>query len=245
LWEVAVAEALSSDVSWKILDLLMVKELGEREISRSLRIPTRLVRLYIAKLVQVGIATEQERTLRSGRVLRSYRVSGTAKSIGFPPRNYLYLSEALINGLRSSLGPDGARVLLRDVGIRIGEDVGHTLDSRTKLATKDPSTYAQHFVNGFLTEIGFQPKVVRVGRDHVVYQERNCLFEDLAVKCPGLVCDALDEAVHEGIDRLGGTKTTRLKCRGHGDPVCEYRVQWLASARKPKPKQKANTRQDR
>ena len=238
----AVAKALSSDVSWKILDLLTAKELGEREISRSLGIPTGLVRLYIAKLVQVGIAAEQEKTLHSGRVLRTYRISGTAKSIGFPPRNYLYLSEALINGLRSSLGQDGARVLLRDVGVRIGEDVGHTLDSGTKLATMDPSTYAQRFVNGFLAEIGFQPKVVRVGRDYVVYQERNCLFEDLAVKYPGLVCDALDVAVHEGIDRLGGTKTTRLKCRGHGDAVCEYRIQWQASAREAKTKQKANTR---
>jgi predicted ArsR family transcriptional regulator len=242
LSEVAVAKALSSDVSWKILDLLTAKELEEREISRSLGIPARLVRLHIANLVQVGIATEQERTLHSGRVVRTYRISGTAKSAGFPPRNYLYLSEALMNSLRSSLGEDGARMLLRDMGVHIGEDVAQTLVSRTKLKTSDPSTYAQHFVNGFLAESGFQPKVVRVGRNHVVYQQRNCLFEDLAVKYPGLVCDALDEAVHQGIDRLGGTKTIRLKCKGHGDPVCEYRVQWQASAREPKTKQKANAR---
>jgi len=178
---VAVAKALSSDISWKILDLLTAKELGEREISRSLGIPPRLVRPHIVKLVQVGIVAEQEKTLRSGRVLRTYRVSGTARPIGFPPRNYLYLSEALINSLRSSLGQDGARVLLRDMGIRIGEEAAHALDSRTKLATTDPSTYAQHFVNGFLAEMGFQPKVVRVGRDHVIYQERNCLFEDAGV----------------------------------------------------------------
>ena len=240
----AIAKALSSDVSWKILDLLMANELGEREISRSLGIPARLVRVDIAKLVQAGIAIEQEKTLHSGRVMRTYRISGTPRSIGFPPRNYLYLSEALISSLRSSLGEDGARMLLRDMGIRIGEDVARTLVSRTKLATRDPSTYAQHFVNGFLAEMGFRPKVVTVGRDHVVYQERNCLFEDLAVKCPGLVCDALDEAVHEGIDRLGRTKTIRLKCKGHGDAVCEYRVQWQGSALKPKPKQKANTRQN-
>jgi predicted ArsR family transcriptional regulator len=239
--EVAVAKALSSDVSWKILDLLTGKELGEREISRSLGIPSRLVRLYIAKLVQVGIATERERTLGSGRVIRTYRISGTPKSIGFPPRNYLYFSEALIRSLRSSLGEDAARVLLHDMGTRIGEDVAHTLASRTKLTTRDPSTYAQH-LSGFLAEMGFQPKVVRVGRDQVVYQEHNCLFEDLAAKYPALVCDVLDEAVHDGIDRLGRTQTTRLKCKGHGDAVCEYRVQWQASASEAKTKQKANTR---
>jgi predicted ArsR family transcriptional regulator len=239
--EVAVAKALSSDVSWKILDLLTAKELGEREISRSLGIPLRVVRPHITKLVQVGIANEQEKTLHSGRVLRTYRVSGTAKYVGFPPRNYLYLSEALINCLRSSLGQDGARVLLRDIGIRIGEEVAHALDSRTKFATTDPDAYAQHFVNGFLAETGFQPKVVRLKRDHVVYQERNCLFEDLAVKYPRLVCDALDEGVHEGIDRLAGTKTMRLKCKGHGDAVCQYRVQWKAGARETKTKRKTTT----
>jgi predicted ArsR family transcriptional regulator len=240
LSEVAVAKALSSDVSWKVLTLLMINELGEQEISKRLGIPTRLVKLHMAKLVQVGIVTEQEKTIHSGKVIRTYRISGTAKSIGFPPRNYLYFSEALINSLRKSLGEDSARMLLRDMGIRIGEDVAQALVSRTKLTTWNPNTYAQHFVKWFLAETGFQPKVVRVGRGQVVYQERNCLFEDLAVKYPGLMCDVLDAAVHEGIDKLGGMKTIRLKCKGHGDAVCEYRVQWQTSIRGCKTKLKAD-----
>ncbi len=240
--EVAVAKALSSDISWKILDLLMANELGEPEISKSLSIQRSLVKPYMVKLVQSGMVTEQEKVLRSGKVVRNYRISAKSKSIGYPPRNYLYLSEALINSLRRSLGEDGARMLLRDMGIRIGGDVAQALVSRAKLTKWDPGTYAQHFVKGFLAEMGFHPKVVRVGRNQVVYQERNCLFEDLAVKYPGLVCDVLDEAVHEGIDRLGGMKTIRLKCKGHGDPICEYRVRWLVSVRGGKAKPKAGSR---
>lgn len=238
LSEVAVAQALSSPISWKILNLLMANELEEREISKSLDIPARLVKLHISKLVQAGIVTERERLSRSARVMQTYRISGTGKSIGFPPRNYLYLTEALINSLRRSLGENGAKVLLRDVGIHMGEEVAETLTSRTKNTTWDPDTYAQHFINGFLTEMGFQPKVVSIGKDHVVYQERNCLFQELAVKYPGLICDILDETVHESINRslTGGGKTIHMKCKGHGDPVCEHRVQWQRSARRPKNK---------
>jgi predicted ArsR family transcriptional regulator len=81
-------------------------------------------------------------------------------------------------------------------------------------------------VSSFLGEMGFKPEVVKVGRESVLYQEQNCLFEDLATKYPGLVCDVLDEAVHEGVDKMSNTQTSRLKCKGHGDPVCEYLVKW-------------------
>ena len=227
--QVAVAKALSSEISWKILDLLMARELGEQEISNSLHIRIQVVKSHLNKLVQAGIVTAHEKTLRSGKVSRDFRLTGVGRSVGFPPRDYLLLSEALINSLRTSLGEDGARKLLGDMGNHIGENFAEMLIVRTKLAKWDPTTYAEIYVKGSLAEMGFYPKLVEAGRNHVVYEESNCLFQDLAVKYPGLVCDVLDEAVHEGIDRkLGASKTTRLKCRGHGDPVCRYRTDFRA-----------------
>lgn len=227
-----MARALSSEVSWRILDLLMADQSGVPEISRALDTQPEAVELHLEKLLEAGIVAAQEKTLPSGEVTLVYRLTGVGRSVGFPPRNYLFMSEALINSLRSSLGEDGARVTLRDMGIHIGENAAQALLSRTKPTKWDPATYAEHFVNGLMREMGFYPMLVRVGRDRVVYQERNCLFQDLAVKSPGLVCDILDEAVHEGFDKsLGGMKSIRLKCKGHGDPVCEFRVQWGASPR--------------
>ena len=232
--QVTVARALSSQISWDILRLLTGNELADSEISRSLGIRTSLTKVHLEKLVEAGIVVVQEKAAPSrDRVTRIYRLTGTEKSVGFPPRNYMYLSESLINTLRVSLGEESARMLLRDMGIRMGENFGQGLISRTSSTKWDPSTYAEHFVKGLLGEMGFYAKVVSVGKYQITYEERNCLFEDLAVKYPGLICDILDIAVHEGIDKaLGGMKTTRLACKGHQDSACRYRVDWPKNARK-------------
>jgi hypothetical protein len=52
-----------------------------------------------------------------------------------------------------------------------------------------------------------------------------------------LICDVLDEAVHERVDSdLGASKTTRLKCKGHGDSTCRYLVEWRIGPRNAKTK---------
>jgi predicted ArsR family transcriptional regulator len=93
-------------------------------------------------------------------------------------------------------------------------------------------TFKEYFVKEFLAQMGFYPKIVAFGKNHLVYEERNCLFQDLAIKYPGLVCDTLDEAVHEGLHKKLGTSVVRLKCKGHGDPVCMYRAEWHGAQEK-------------
>jgi predicted ArsR family transcriptional regulator len=222
-----IAKALSSEASWKILELLVTRELEASEISKSLGIKYATVKRYLRKLIDSKAVNVREATSSSGRVRSVYRLAGTGVSIGFPPRNYMYLSEAMINGLRSSLGEDGARTLLYDIGLRIGEDLAHALNSRTKLTSWGPKAYVDYFVKGILQEMGTYPKVIRVGRRQAIYEQLNCPFQDLASKYPGFVCDILDEAVRKGMDRkLGGMETKVLKCKGHGDPACRFAVVW-------------------
>jgi predicted ArsR family transcriptional regulator len=223
--ELAVAKALSHELSWKILDLLSSRKLSLAELRKSLRVPTTALKVHLDRLVQAGIVTVEQSSTSRKRA-PAYQLTRIAKSVGYPPRNYMYLSESMINSLRDSLGENGARTLLKDIGTRIGEGAARELVSRTGLTKWDPSTYSKHFVAGLLGDMGFQPEVVKLDRESIVYNERNCLFEDLAAKYPGLVCDVLDQAVHEGVDKMAGTQTTRLRCRGHGDSVCEYSVKW-------------------
>jgi predicted ArsR family transcriptional regulator len=230
----AVAKALSQELSWKILDLLTSSELSLTEIRKSLGASGDSVRVQLQRLVNAGMVSVHGRT-GSRKGARTYALTRVARSVGFPPRDYLALSESMINSLRDSLGEDAARMLLRDIGVRIGEGAAQSLVSRTGLTEWDPPTYSKHFVSGMLGDMGFQPEVVKLEKRSLVYHERTCVFEDLAVKYPGLVCDVLDRAVHEGVDRMAGTTTTRLKCRGHGDPVCEYSVKWDTSKRTRKP----------
>jgi predicted ArsR family transcriptional regulator len=230
--DLAVARALSHELSWKILELLEHSELSVAEIRKALRVPTVSLKAQLDRLIEAGIVSVQNQLATSRKSTRTYRLTRSAKSVGYPPRNYMYLSEAMINSLRDSLGEDGARVVLKDIGTRIGEGAARSLVSRTGLTKWDPATYSKHFVAGLLVDMGFQPDIAKLEREALIYKERNCLFEDLAVKYPGLVCDVLDKAVHEGIDKMAGTQTTRLRCKGHGDPVCEYSVKWSGSGHK-------------
>jgi predicted ArsR family transcriptional regulator len=232
--ELAVARALSDELSWKILGLLERGELSLAEIRKALRIPTASLRVQLDGLIGAGIVGVRKQLSASRKNVPIYRLTRAAKSVGYPPRNYMYLSEGMINSLRDSLGEDGARVLLNDIGTRIGEGAARSLVSRTGLTKWDPSTYAKQFVSGLLADLGFQPDVVKLERERVIYNERNCLFEDLAVKYPGLVCDVLDKAVHNGIDKMAGTQTTRIRCKGHGDSVCQYSVKWNSKTPKMK-----------
>lgn len=222
-----MAKALSSEISWKILEILMRKELEEKEIISHVGFPPALVKLHLRKLIESGILVAKEKTLPNGKETTLYGLASTHKSIEVPPRNYLFLCDALINYLTVSLGDDAAKTVLRDMGIRIVEDIGHSLRSKTSFTEWAPRNYADVVIKGLLVDMQTYPKVIKVEEDRVIYQQKNCPFEELSVKYPTLMCDVLDEAVHEGLDKkLGGMKTVRLKCRAHGDPVCKFHVNW-------------------
>ncbi|MBI2183886.1 MAG: helix-turn-helix domain-containing protein [Thaumarchaeota archaeon] len=231
--DVSVAKALSSDLSWHILDLLMSSELSALEIANALSAKPSLVKLHLRKLVEAGIVVSKENALPDGKTICIYRPTNDAKAVGFPPRNYQFLSDALIEGLIRSLGEDAARTILRDIGERAGEDTAHLLVSKTEVTKWDAKTYAEHFVKNFMSQMKTYPRIIELGNHHIVYEQANCVFLELGIKRPGLVCDVLDQAVRESIDRkLGANESIRLSCMGHGDPTCKYMIKWNSEPNK-------------
>lgn len=97
-----------------------------------------------------------------------------------------------------------------------------------------PDVFRVVFVEGLLKELGTEPEVVAMQEKEVVYRERNCIFLEVALKHPEIICDGLDAGFYDGIIRgMGqGVEGERLKCKGHGDPYCEYSVKWNVINRK-------------
>jgi len=230
LSEVAIAEALSSELGWRALDLLMNGEASMTQITEALGATEKSAKELLDRLVLAGLVTAHRRTLPSGRRYMAY-VLAEGRSVGYPPRDYQYLSRALIKSLVDSLGAESAKMVLKDMAVRMGEEVGESLLSQEGGKPLDPSGYAERVVMSFLAGMKVYPRVVSVGRKSVVYEERNCLFQELASELPYLVCDILDEGMHQGLDKKLGLKTTRESCKGHGDPVCRYCVTWPNSRR--------------
>jgi predicted ArsR family transcriptional regulator len=106
--------------------------------------------------------------------------------------------------------------------------------ARSEVRQGGPQAFEQQFVDGAMRDFGMATRVLTRTADTLVFRCYSCPFLEAAESMPGLVCDSLDLGVHEGIDQgLGGVRTERLTCLGHGDPYCEYRVTWRAEAPRP------------
>lgn len=238
--QVNVARALSSDLAWKVLDSLIAKDLTASEIGELVGVRVQVVKPHLERLVEAGIVVPREQEQSSGRKTLHYGLTKSQKFVGFPPRRYVELSASLINGIRESIGEDGARMILRDIGLRMGDDVAQALSSRFNVAEWGPNTYSEYFVKGFLADMETHPRVLDIGKSWVKYEQLNCPFQELATGNPVLICDVLDEAVHERVGSdLGASKTTRLKCKGHGDSTCRYLVEWQLGRHLPQKKPRA------
>jgi predicted ArsR family transcriptional regulator len=216
---------------------LVANDLTPSEIGDLLGVQAHVVKPHLARLVKAGIVVPRKQELSSGRKLLRYGITKTQKSVGFPPRRYVELSASLINGIRRSIGEDGARMILRDIGLGIGGDIVQAMSSRFNVREWNPRTYSEYFVNAVLAEMQTHPRTLDIGKNQVMYEQLNCPFQELAASNPVLICDILDEAMHKGVDsNLGASKTTRLKCKGHGDSTCRYLVQWRKGRRSTKTK---------
>jgi len=227
--EPMVAAALSSDDSWKVLEYLMEHEADERDISRATGLHAAALKPMLEGMVDVKLLSRKSRTIPTGRRSKIYSLA-ESRSVGFPPRNYEYLSRALITSLVQSLGVRSAGTLLHDMAERMGEEMGDSIISKEGTAPLSPKEYAGRIVMRLLTDMKVYPRVVSVGSRRVIYEESNCLFQELATEMPGLICDVMDEGVHSGLDRKLGVTTTRLACKGHGDPTCRFCVTWPKGA---------------
>lgn len=224
--ETAVAQALSTELGWRILKLLVMNESTKSRLASQLDVPPTTVASILERLMRAGLVVERAVTKHSGASEFHYALSGDAKTIGFPPRDYKFLSQALITGLVASLGDGSAKLILRDVGLRAGEEMGRTFLLMTKGPKCNPDEYSELFVKKLLAEMGTYPRMIRKSSSFVEYEQLNCPFQELAEKLPALVCDVLDESVHEGLDKKLGLGTTRLSCKGHGASSCRFRVVW-------------------
>jgi predicted hydrocarbon binding protein len=130
------------------------------------------------------------------------------------------------------IGSKRASKLLRRVGKNMGESVIKEIESKHDIREWSLEAFRDYFIKGYLEEAGAEPEIVEVDENRIVYRMYNCLFFELAVKMPEMMCDVLHEALHEGISNaMGGkAKITRLTCMGNGDPHCEHECKWHASS---------------
>ncbi|MFQ5836749.1 MAG: helix-turn-helix transcriptional regulator [Candidatus Bathyarchaeia archaeon] len=226
-------EALSSESRLEILKLLHKKALSVEGVAKLVNLRPVTVRQHLQSLEDAGfIESYREKKGVVGRPKVYYQIAKEPTIVGYPKRRYLTLSNFMIKTLRRMIGSKRAGKLLRGVGKNMGENIVRKIESEHDVKEWSPEAFTDFFIKGYLEETGAEPEIVKADKNEVVYRVHNCLFLELAVKMPEMMCDVLHNSFHEGVSSAMGEKAkiTRLTCKGHGDPYCEHKCEWHASS---------------
>ena len=183
------------------------------------------VRHHLQSLMDAGfIETYEERVRTAGRPKVYYRIAKEPNLINFPKRGYLTLSNFLINTLLFLFGTNRSNQILKKVGMNMGKNTIRRLEYENDIKEWSLEAYEEFFIKGYLEDEGTEPSIVEVSENKIVYRLHNCLFFELALKMPEMICDVLHESFHEGVSEAMGKKLkiSRRTCMGKGDLYCEH-----------------------
>jgi predicted ArsR family transcriptional regulator len=223
--EVEAYRALSSKSRLEILKLLYKNPLSVDDLAKKLRLQPITVRHHLQSLEEAGfIESFEERAGSVGRPKLYYKIVKEPPLLSFPKRRYLTLSNFVINTLQFLLGERRARKILWKAGSEMGENTIKRLESEYNIREWTLKAYEQFFIKEYLEDSGAEPEIVEISGKKIIYRLHNCLFFELAVRMPEIMCDTLHESFHEGVTKAMGKKfkISRGTCMAKGDLYCEH-----------------------
>jgi predicted ArsR family transcriptional regulator len=229
LIETEAYRALSSKSRLEILKLLYKKPMSVEEMAEKLSLQPITIRHHLQSLEETDfIEAFEERAGSVGRPKIFYKIVKEPPLVSFPKRRYMTLTNFLMSTLQSVLGTDRTQRILRKAGLDMGENTIQRLELEHTVKDWTSRTFEQLFVKGYLEDAGSEPEIVGVTDKRIIYRLYNCLFYELAVKMPEVMCDILHDGFHEGVAHAMGknVKTERRTCMAKGDAYCEHVWKW-------------------
>lgn len=224
-----VFRALASKSRADILKLLYKKPHNIDALAEKLMLRPITVRHHIQSLMEAGlIESYEERSGTSGRPTNYYRIARSLPLVNFPERQYLLLSSFLVDAILHNIGEQKTKEMISKAGYEMGKETMRTLEHKRNMNEWSPKEFADTFVKGFLEETGAEPEIISENDTRVIYRLHNCIFSELSLKNPNLMCDVLHKRFHQGVCAAIGknVKDSQITCMGHGDDFCEHIVEW-------------------
>ncbi len=197
-----------------------VEPVSASEVAAVFGLHRTVARSHLEKLAQAGLLTVgTRRNPRGGRPAKVYSPAASRLDIQVPPRRYQGLAGMLAR-VAGRLDGDPAMVA-HEVGYEIGREVAAGLSSNGHRAGDLGAVIA------YLGAAGCSPHVERRADGTVVLAVGNCVYREVAVEHPDLVC-GLGSGLLCGLlgaDPAGHRMTASLL---EGDPACVH--EFAASA---------------
>ncbi len=224
-----VYRALASKSRADILKLLYKKPHNIEGLAEKLTLRPITVRHHIQFLMEAGLLESfEERSGTSGRPTNYYKIAKSLPIVGFPERHYLLFSSFLVDTILLNIGEQKTREIMAKAGYKMGKEVIKGLEQKHSIKKWSPKKFEEFFVKGYLEETGTEPEIIAESDKRVIYRLHNCIFFELALKKPNLICDVLHRQFHQGVCAgIGGNvRDSQKTCMGHGDDFCEHIVAW-------------------
>jgi len=235
LIEAEAYQALSSKSRLDILKMLYKKSMSVEEIAEKLKLQPITIRHHLRSLEEAGfIEAFEQRAGSVGRPKIFYKIVKEPPLVSFPKRRYMMLTNFLINSMQLFLGTERAKTILRKAGMEMGENTIKRLESENTVREWNLRLFEQIFVKEYLEKEGAEPEIVEVSDKKIAYRLYNCLFFEMALKMPEVMCDVLHESFHQGLAKAMGKpmKINRVTCMAKGDAYCEHSCEWLSAEKK-------------
>jgi predicted ArsR family transcriptional regulator len=206
------------------------------ELSKEVGVHGVTLRYHLGLLMAQGLVESGAApgTRRKGRPATLYRLSNRTIVPGYPERHFDLLARISLATLVETVGEETASGRLRRRGSLMGRFLITDAAAKAHIDRWTPEAFERVVLNGLFPDFGIACEVVSREPDRLTYRSFTCPFLEIATEVPALVCDALDGGFHAGIDEaLGGARTERIACMGHGEAHCEYRVSWTRRSRAP------------
>lgn len=209
--------------------MLYRKSMDVEEIAENLGLKPITVRHHLQSLQEAGfVEAHEERAGVVGRPKVYYTIVKEPALVGFPKRQYLYLSNYLINTMLSTLGEKETKKILRKTGLEMGENLVKQIQFKHNVKDWTPKTFEKLLIEGYMKEMGAEPEIVEANDKKITYRLHNCIFLELSVKMPEIMCDVLHNSFYEGLSKGINRKIefSRLTCMAEGDQCCEHVCHW-------------------
>lgn len=226
--------ALGNPARMRILNLLATQEKTVSELAREMQLHPSTLRYHLGQLLRQGLIEEVVPVgpRHVGRPATLYRLSRSAHIPGYPQRHFELLGQLALEALGEAVGERSASTYLIERGRKAGRGIIRDFAARARVDRWTPDAFERFVLGGLFRDFGIPTEVLSKSPKRLRYRAFSCPFLEVAERMPDLVCDSLDRGFHRGIDEaLGGVRTERLACMGHGAPFCEYVLVWRTAER--------------
>jgi len=178
-----------------------------------------VARAHLERLTEMGLSeTATRRRAGGGRPAKTYALTDTRLEVMLPPRRYERLARLLLRLLDDSLDAGPAVAAAVSFGRVCGEEIAVEVAGES---VEPPIRLSAAAVLDWMEAAGYGAKLGAGGGDTTVIEVHNCVYRELALEYPDIVC-GFDEGMlcgMFGVDSAAHRKTHDLS---KGDAFCRH-----------------------